>query len=81
VINLTSKKIYPPTPTPIAIDFVKPLSYQFQVAEILGDDGQVATVKLQVQIWEHDELGYGVVKQGWTDVPRVKFDKYGGMIV
>ena len=81
MINLTSKKIYPPTPTPIAIDFVKPLSYEFQVAEILGDDGQVATVKLQVQIWEHDELGYGVVKQGWTDVPRVKFDKHGGMIV
>ena len=51
MINLTSKKIYPPTPTPIAIDFVKPLSYQFQVAEILGDDGQVATVKLQFQIW------------------------------
>ena len=80
MINLTSKKIYPPTPTPIAIDFVKPLSYEFRVAEILGDDGKIESVKLQVQIWEHDELGYGTVKHMWKDVPRIKMDKHGAMI-
>ena len=68
-MNLNSKKIYAPA---VSIDFVKPLSYQFRVAEILGDDGQVATVKLQVEVWEHDETGYGTIKQGWTDVERVK---------
>jgi hypothetical protein len=63
-MNLTSKKIYPPTPSPIAIDFVKPLSYDFRVVEIIGNDGKIETVKLQAQIWEHDEFGYGIVKQG-----------------
>ena len=77
-MNLNSKKLYAPA---VGIDFVKPLSYQFRVAEILGDDGQVATVKLQVEVWEHDETGYGTIKQGWTDVPRFKFDKHGGMII
>jgi hypothetical protein len=77
-MNLNSKKLYPPA---VSIDFVKPLSYDFRVVEILGDDGQIATVKLQTQIWEHDENGYGTVKQGWTDVPRVRFDKHGGLIV
>lgn len=80
MINLTSKKLYPPTPVPIGIDFVKPLSYDFRVVEIIGDDGKIETVKLQVQIWEHDEFGQGIVKQMWTDVPRVKMDKYGGYI-
>ena len=77
MINLTSKKLYGST---ITVDFVKPLSYDFRVFEILGDDGQVATVKLQTQIWEHDENGYGTVKQGWTDVPRIRFDKHGELI-
>ena len=77
MINLTSKKIYPPTPTPIAIEFVKPLSYDFRVVEVIDDDGKIEAVKLQVQIWEHDEFGYGVVKQMWIDVPRIKMDKYG----
>ena len=77
-MNLNSKKLYPPV---AGVDFVKPLSYYFQVVEILGDNGQIATVKLQTQIWEHDENGYGTVKQGWTDVPRVRFDKHGGLIV
>ncbi len=77
-MNLNSKKIYAPA---VSIDFVKPLSYQFRVAEILGDDGQVATVKLQVEAWEHDETGYGTIQQGWTDVHRFKFDKHGGMII
>ena len=77
MINLTSKKLYPPTPVPIGIDFVKPLSYDFRVVEIIDDDGKIESVKLQVQVWEHDEFGSGIIKQMWTDVPRVKMDKYG----
>jgi len=71
VINLTSKKIFPPTPVPLGIEFVKPLSYDFRVVEVIGDDGKIETVKLQVQIWEHDEFGSGVVKQMWINDPRI----------
>jgi len=80
VINLTSKKIFPPTPVLLGIEFVKPLSYDFRVVEVIGDDGKIETVKLQVQIWEHDEFGSGVVKQMWIDVPRIKMDKYGAYL-
>lgn len=60
--------------------FVKPLSYEFRVHETV-DDGKVLKVKLQVQIWEHDEYGSGIVKQYWHDVPRAKFDKDGNAIL
>jgi hypothetical protein len=69
-----------PAPVAIPIDFVKPLSYEFRVAEIVDDAGKVEKVKLQVQIWEHDEYGSGNVKQIWSDVPRYKFDKNGSML-
>lgn len=59
--------------------FVKPLSYEFRVHETV-EDGKVTKVKLQVQIWEHDEYGSGIVKQYWQDVPRVQFDKNGVML-
>ena len=61
--------------------FVKPLSYEFRVAEIVNDEGKIETVKLQVQVWEHDEYGSGVVKQFWQDVPRFKFDKNGTLLL
>ena len=81
-MNLTSKKIYPPvqTPPPIAVDFVKPLSYEFRVAETVDIEGKITKVALQVQVWEHDEYGSGNVKQTWTEVPRYKFDKNGSML-
>jgi len=60
--------------------FVKPLSYEFRVAETV-EDGKVTKVKLQVQIWEHDEYGSGIIKQYWQDVPRVQFDKDGNALV
>jgi hypothetical protein len=82
VIQLTSKKLYPvaPPPSPTPIDFVKPLSYEFRVAEIVDETGKIDKVKLQVQIWEHDEFGSGVVKHYWSDVPRIKMDKHGAII-
>jgi hypothetical protein len=82
-INLTAKKIYPPIPAPMAIpiDFVKPLSYEFRVAETIDDSGKITKVSLQVQIWEHDEYGSGVVHTSWTDVPRFKFDKNGTLLL
>ena len=81
-MNLTSKKIYPPVPPApaIPVDFVKPLSYEFRVAETVDIDGKITKVALQVQVWEHDEFGSGIVKQTWTEVPRYKFDKDGVML-
>ncbi len=60
--------------------FVKPLSYEFRVHETV-EDGKITKVKLQVQIWEHDEYGSGIVKQRWQDVPRAQFDKDGNAII
>ena len=59
--------------------FVKPLSYEFRVAEII-EDGKIETVKLQMQVWEHDEYGSGIVKHYWQDVQRVKMDKNGNFL-
>ena len=60
--------------------FVKPLSYEFRVHETV-EDGKVTKVKLQVQVWEHDEYGSGIVKQYWQDVPRAQFDKNGTALI
>jgi hypothetical protein len=81
-MQLTNKKIYamPQQPVAMPIDFVKPLSYEFRVAEFVDDAGKVEKVKLQVQIWEHDEYGSGTVKHFWADVPRCKFDKNGAIL-
>lgn len=68
-------------PPPQQIPFVKPLTYEFRVAEIVDDEGKIEKVKLQVQVWEHDEYGSGIVKTIWQDVPRYKFDKNGTMVV
>lgn len=79
---LTAKQIALPVvahPQQMA-PFVKPLSYEFRVAEIVDATGKVEKVKLQVQVWEHDEYGSGVVKSFWNDVPRVKMDKDGLII-
>lgn len=80
--QLTAKHIYPTPPQPVAIpiQFVKPLSYEFRVAEFVDDDGKIEKVKLQIQIWEHDEYGSGTVKSYWHDVPRIKIDKNGSII-
>ena len=60
--------------------FVKPVSYEFRVAEIVDDTGKIETVKLQMQVWEHDEYGSGVVRNFWHDVPRVRFNKDGTIL-
>jgi hypothetical protein len=83
---LTAKQLYINQPVPVTqpalqVHFVKPLSYQFRVAEMLDDNGKIESVKLQMEIWEHDEYGCGIVKQCWADVPRVKFNKNGAMII
>ena len=80
--QLVTKKIYA-TPPPVAVipvDFVKPLSYEFRVAEVMDAEGKIKQVRLQVQIWEHDEFGSGVLKQRWTDVPRVLVDSNGTVL-
>lgn len=85
-MQLTSKhisipQVIPPQPPALSVQFVKPLSYEFRVAEILDDNKKVTKVKLQVQVWEHDEFGSGIVKQYWQDVPRAQFDKDGNAIL
>jgi hypothetical protein len=73
-------QVPPPTPVAQTVPFVKPLSYEFRVAEHLDDAGKITRVALQVQVWEHDEYGAGIVKQYWQDVPRCKFNKDGAIL-
>jgi hypothetical protein len=88
MMNLSTKQIYVTQPTPpvpitppaLPVQFVKPLSYEFRVAEVIDENGKIESVKLQMQIWEHDEFGTGTIKQSWTDVPRYKFTKDGIMM-
>jgi hypothetical protein len=80
--QLTQKYINVSVPTPAAqtVPFVKPVSYEFRVAELLDEEGKIEKVQLQMQIWEHDEYGSGIVKQYWNAVPRIKIDKNGTII-
>lgn len=84
MMQLTCKTVYvqqaqPAMPPPAQIQYAKPLSYEFRIHETVAE-GKITKVKLQVQVWEHDELGYGSVRQTWTDVPRFQFDETGQMI-
>ena len=84
--QLSTKQVYlpvPPQPAPPvaqSFNFVKPLSYEFRVAEHYDDEGKITKVALQMQVYEHDEYGSGIVKQFWHDVPRAKFDKNGAIL-
>lgn len=73
-INLNTRQLSIPQPAPqaLAIQFPKPLSYEFRVAEHLDENNNVERVGLQVQVYEHDEFGSGTIRLGWADVPRVK---------
>lgn len=74
MISLSTKQIYStPQPQPqVPVQFVKPLSYEFRVAEYTNPDGTIAKVGLQVQVTEHDEYGSGLVREYWKDVERVQ---------
>ena len=76
---LTQKQISVPMPVPQApmVPFVKPLSYEFRVAEMVDENDKITSVKLQMQVWEHDEYGIPTIKSSWADVPRIKMDKNG----
>jgi hypothetical protein len=82
-MNLNTKQIYvtPPQQTlpAIPVQFAKPLSYEFRVAEHIDDHGNIERVGLQIQVSEHDEYGAPVVRIPWMDVPRVKINN--GLIV
>lgn len=57
----------------------RPLSYEFRVVEHV-ENGNIVKVGLQYQVWEHDNYGAGIVKQTWSDVPRVQKDIATGAI-
>ena len=79
--QLTAKIIsLPIVTTPQQAQFVKPLSYEFRVVEDISAEDKVVKVRLQLQVWEHDEYGSGTVKQYWTDVPRIKM-KEGTIVI
>jgi hypothetical protein len=59
------------------ITIPKPLTYEFRVAEFLDASGAISKVGLQVRIWEHNNLGVGIVKQEWKDVERVQIPHVG----
>lgn len=61
----------PVPPPPMALTIVKPVSYQFQVAEY-EKDGVIVKVELQVQATTHDEFGNVINSSGFQPVPRVK---------
>jgi hypothetical protein len=75
MVNLSTKTTSVPVPV-IQTIFVKPVSYEFRVAEYTKDD-KVMKVHLQVQIWEHNEYGAGVVIQSWKDVERIQLPDLG----
>ena len=75
MVNLITKTLSVPAPI-IQTVFVKPVSYEFRVAEYTKGD-KVMKVHLQVQIWEHDEWGTGVVIQSWKDVERIQIPDLG----
>lgn len=77
--HLTNKTIYT-QPAAIPINFVKPVSYEFRVAETVDASGKITKVSLQVQIWEHDEYGSGTILENWADVPRIRFNSQGDEI-
>ena len=81
-MQLTSKQVSIPIQTlpQQYVPFVKPLTYEFRVAETV-EEGKITKVRLQVQVWEHDEYGSGIVKQYWQDVSRAQFDKDGNAIL
>lgn len=80
ILNIKDTFVQPTMPERIAVPFVAPLTYEFRVAETVGDDGKVVKVGLQTRISEHDEFGVGTVIQHWTDVSRVILDKSGNLI-
>ena len=55
-----------------SVNIPKPLSYQFRVAEYVNEKDEVAKVRLQVAVFEHDNFGVRQLRQDFTDVERVK---------
>ena len=55
-----------------SVTVVKPLSYNFRVAEYVDLEGKVVKVGLQVAVFEHDNYGGSQLRKDWTDVERVQ---------
>jgi hypothetical protein len=57
-----------------SVTVVRPITYEFRVAEHLDSEGNVKKVGLQVKVWEHSHFsgGAGVMRRDWQDVERVQ---------
>lgn len=62
--------VYVTPPSPPAITFPHPLSYDFQVVEYTKD-GKVVKVEMQYKENQHDQYGNVTLEGPWTAVPRV----------
>ena len=56
------------------VNCVKPLIYNFRVAEYVDKAGNIRDVKLQTEVYEVDPYGANTIRRGWTDVERIKLD-------
>ena len=81
VLNTKQLSVPLSVPPNINVQFVKPESYEFRVAEFIDRTGKIVKVGLQVQVWEHDEWGTAALKSDWKDVPRVVIDDATGMTI
>lgn len=74
--TLSTLSITPPAPpTPPPITFPAPLSYEFQVAEYLDENGSITKVELQMKVNQHDQWGNIAINGTWNPVPRVQIPK------
>jgi hypothetical protein len=76
--TLSTMQVIPPAPPvqqPMPITIPAPLSYEFQVAEYLDEDGKISKVELQMKVNQHDQYGNISIHGTWNPVPRVQIPK------
>ena len=54
------------------VNVLKPLSYEFRVAEHVDEEGNIKKIGLQVRVWENGSGSNQYIKTDWKDVDRVQ---------
>jgi hypothetical protein len=60
-----------------SVQMVKPISYDFRVAEYVNEKDEVVKVSLQMKCYDHDNYGVGSLRHDWMDVERVRLPFVG----